>query len=322
MKRLFFSLCYILGLPALFRLLHKNALTIVLYHGVAPHLDQGIYNYRGKFLRPDIFEAQLKYLKKHYTVLSLDRALTLLQDGTLPSNSLVVTFDDGYRNFYDYAYPLLGKYGVPATVFLATDFVFKNEPLWVDRLEYAIGRGDGSRAEKIAHDEKTRARLKTLSPAIREHDLRNEEQISWTQFQDFTGDREVYAPLTKSQMSEMQLDHVSFGAHTRSHPILSTLTRAEQDDEIEGSRIDIAGAGLRASPAFAYPNGQRGDWNEDTETVLAAHGFTYALTTLEGVNTKKTRPLQLHRIVLDGTERMSVFANVVTGVRVFFKSLV
>lgn len=321
MKRFIFTLCYLLGLPALFRFLHRNGLTIVLYHGVAPKLDQGIYNYRGKFISPKQFEAQLVYFRRHYTVLPLERALQNMREGTLAPRTLAITFDDGYRNFHDFAHPLLKKHGMLATMFVTTDFVMRNEPLWVDRLEYAIGRSDGSRAEKIAHDTETRARFKTLAPATREHDLRNVEQTSWTQFNDFAGDRDVYAPLTKAHMSSMQLDGIAFGAHTRSHPILSTLSSDEQKSEIEGSREDLLQAGLRVSPVFAYPNGQRGDWSNETTAILERTGFSHALTTIEGVNTARTHRYELRRMVLDGTEKMTVFANVVSGVRLFLRSI-
>ena len=118
MKRFAMTILYYLGLPALFRFWHRNALTIVLYHGVAPKLTQGIYNYRGKFISPKSFEAQLQYFLKHYEVLSLERALTFMHEGTLPKNALVITFDDGYRNFLEYAYPLLTKYNMPSTMYV------------------------------------------------------------------------------------------------------------------------------------------------------------------------------------------------------------
>lgn len=244
-----------------------------------------------------------------------------MYDGTLAPNSLAITFDDGYRNFYEYAYPLLKKYSFSATMFVATDFVTRQQPLWVDRLEYAVGRQDGTRAEKIAHDARTRAAFKTIPPAQREHDLRNEEQTSFSQFTDFSGDRSVYAPLTKEQMAAMQLNGISFGAHTQSHPILSTLTEEEQHTEIEGSRTDLMQAGIRVSPIFAYPNGQAGDWNADTERALKVSGFTHALTTLEGGNSALTPPYELKRYVLDATDDFAVFANVVSGVRLFLKSI-
>jgi len=320
MKRVLFRLLALCGIPALFRYWHRQSLTVVLYHGVAPRIDQGIYNYRGKFITPGTFERQLEYLRTRYTILSLSDALEQLKDGTLPERALVITFDDGYRNFYLHAYPLLKAHNIPATIYLATDFVCRGVPLWVDRLEYAIGKSEGTRAEKVALDATTRAKFKKLTPLMREHDLRNVEQISWIKFEDFNDDRAVYEPLRHEEIMEMQGQGMTFGAHTKTHPILSTQLADEQRTEIEGSRHDLEALGVRVSPVFAYPNGQKNDWDPETETVLTAAGFTHALTTLEGVNDAQTHPLRLHRFTLDATEDFAVFANVVSGVRLFLKS--
>ncbi|MBP9757809.1 MAG: polysaccharide deacetylase family protein, partial [Candidatus Pacebacteria bacterium] len=114
----------------MFRFFHRHSLTIVLYHGVAPEAEgglaampaqaghAGIYNYRGKFIRPDVFERQVAYMNRHYTILPVDEALRRLDDGTLPDYALAITFDDGYRNFYEHAYPVLKASHTPATMYL------------------------------------------------------------------------------------------------------------------------------------------------------------------------------------------------------------
>ncbi len=254
-------------------------------------------------------------------MLPLRDALEMLEGGTLPERALVITFDDGYRNFYLHAYPELKARGLPATMYLATDFVCRNIPLWVDRLEYAIGKGEGTYAQMCALDAETRAKFKTLTPAMREHDLRNVEQIAWIKFEDFNDDRAVYEPLAREEIIEMQENGITFGAHTKTHPILTTQSVDQQRDEIETSRHDLDTFGVRVSPVFAYPNGQADDWSDVTETLLTSAGFTHALTTLEGVNDAHTHPLRLHRFTLDNTEDIAVFANVLSGVRLFLKSL-
>ncbi len=272
-------------------------------------------------MTPETFDAQLQYFKSHFTVLPLTDALSQLTSGTLPERALAITFDDGYRNFYTHAYPLLKKYTMTATVYLATDFVCRNVPLWVDRLEYSIGKHEGSYSELTVLDATTRATFKTLTPQRREHDLRNVEQIGWTKFEDFNDDRSVYAPLSSQEILELHAGGITFGAHTQSHPILATQTREEQFKEIDGSKRDITSLGIPVSPIFAYPNGQAGDWNDDTEAILKESGFTHALTTFEGTNTAQTAPYGLKRFALDATEDRAVFANVVSGVRLFLKSI-
>lgn len=321
MKRHLFWILNLCGFPALLRFWHRRSLTIVLYHGVAPRIDSGIYNYRGKFISPDVFTRQIALLKSWYTILPLDEAMTRYDNGTLPDNPLAITFDDGYRNFYEFAYPILKSAGVPATVYLATDFVCRRVPLWVDRLEYAIGHGTGSKLEKISRDEKMRDHLKTLSPERREAELTEIERSSGRTFDSFDGERAVYEPLSREEIAEMSTHGISYGAHTRTHPILATQPEDAQKKEIEGSRSDIQAFGVPVSTIFAYPNGQTGDWNQTTEKVLEVGGFTHALTTLEGVNNDHTHPFRLRRFALDATEDIATFANIVSGVRLFLKSL-
>jgi peptidoglycan/xylan/chitin deacetylase (PgdA/CDA1 family) len=309
------------GVPALFRFGHRHSLTIVLYHGVAPSEEIGIYNYRGKFITPSAFEHHLQYFKKNHVVLPLEDAVRMLDDGSLPDYALAITFDDGYRNFYTHAYPLLQRYNMSATMFLATDFVCRKVPLWVDRLEYATGKQEGTYAEKIALDARTRAALKTIPAAKREHDLRNIEQAVFSPFNNFNDERSVYAPLSREEILELQDAGMSFGAHTKTHPILSTQSQAEQFEEINGSKKDLEALGVRVSPVFAYPNGQAQDWNDTTEALLTQLDFSHAVTTFEGANTAAVPRLRLRRYVLDATEDMAVFANVVSGVRLFLKSL-
>jgi len=166
-------LCQSLGITALVRFLHRRSLTILLYHGVAPQTARptSIANYRGKFIKPAYFAAQLRYLQRHYTIMPLEEAVARMNAGTLPPYALAITFDDGYENNYQYAFPILKELHLPATFFVTTDFVFKRTPLWVDRLEYALDAARGSKSERIALDSKEREQLKKVPTDERERQL-------------------------------------------------------------------------------------------------------------------------------------------------------
>jgi peptidoglycan/xylan/chitin deacetylase (PgdA/CDA1 family) len=92
---------------------------IICYHCVK---DEG-----DSYLRPTRigdFENQMRYLSMRYHPIALERMAQFLQNGTpLPPKAIAVTFDDGYRDNYENAYPILKRYNIPATVFLATDFI-------------------------------------------------------------------------------------------------------------------------------------------------------------------------------------------------------
>lgn len=323
MKRLLWHACYYLGLPVLARALNRNKLTVVLYHGVDKPRDLGTYNYRKKYITPGAFERHLRYYAAHHTVMALDDAVAALRNGTLPPRALAITFDDGYRNNYTHAFPLLKRYSMPATVFVTTNFVVNKEPLWVDRLEYAINAGmrNASYAEKVAYDERERARLKLLPHTERMRALEELERSCGVQLTDFGGNRAVYAPLTKADMEEMGVHGIMFGAHTESHPILRTLDAEGQRSEIANSNTALSLLTPTRSKVFAYPNGQVGDMDEATAAIVRKCGFDAALTTLPGVNDTATDPYMLKRFTLDGTDEFPFFVVTASGVRTIITSI-
>ena len=108
--------------------LTKNQIRILAYHRFA--------NGHGS---PGYFERQVCYLKKSFNIIDLQSCLEFLtgRRGKL-TNSVLITVDDGYQDFYNVAFPILRKYHVPATVFLTVDFIDKRIWLWHDFLNFAI----------------------------------------------------------------------------------------------------------------------------------------------------------------------------------------
>jgi len=100
--------------------------SILMYHQVVEF--DSLLSHRATFCHIRPFKSQMAYLHNFgYNVISLGNALnTLFFDGTLSKHSVVLTFDDGYQNFYDYAFPVLRKYGFPAIVFLISNLIGKN----------------------------------------------------------------------------------------------------------------------------------------------------------------------------------------------------
>jgi peptidoglycan/xylan/chitin deacetylase (PgdA/CDA1 family) len=213
---------------------------------------------------------------------------------------------------------VLRAHSVPATVYITTDFVDKKKPLWVDRLEYAIGMApqgkDISKEEKISTDIALRQKLKSYSTTKREEKLSELEEGAGILLKDFTGEAMVYAPLSWEECRMMRPWRIAFGAHTCSHPILSKIPLLEAREEIRESRKIVSDALGGVSPIFAYPNGQDGDFTKETRTILRELGFRGALTTIPGVNSKKTDPFTLKRISMDKTEDWDIFLLTTSGV--------
>jgi hypothetical protein len=114
--------------------------------------------------RRDALERQFAHLRRYYRPTSLAELGGMLANGVEPPRgTVVVTADDGYRDFYRVAYPLLRKYRIPATLFVSTGFVDGLCPLWVDRVTWCLGRGSAGRGLK--------ENLKLLDPQARNAEL-------------------------------------------------------------------------------------------------------------------------------------------------------
>jgi len=318
MKQLLSLLFAALGVHLIARWVHRKELLILLYHGIDDRVGPRLFNYRGKFMARRTFTKQLRYLQRHYTILPLDEALERLDRGTLPLHALALTFDDGYRNNAQAGGEVLAKLGIPATFFITTNFVEKKEPLWVDRLEYILDHDsryqDYGVQELIALDAKKRLELKKIHPIERDKvldALSNEAGVSFPNFKD---DREQYAPMSWLEAARLCAAGHAIGAHTKSHPILSHLTREQAREEIEGSQAAIRASVSCESKVFCYPHGNPTDFTEETKALVRHAGFTAALSTIPGYNTAQTDRFALRRYSLDNFPTYPEFLLTITGV--------
>ncbi len=259
--------------------------------------------------------------------MALDEAVECLANSRpLPDYPMAITFDDGYGNFYDYAYPIIKKYVVPSTIFLVSDFIEKKAPLWTDRLEYAVNMSQDPRLkmdkEKITADIALRNYLKTLPEQEKEEKLKQIEKESGNFLRDFSSERQVYAPLKSEQISEMGNNGVKFGCHTKSHPILTNVPIETAETEIRDSKNALCGKIRNLSNIFSYPNGQKKDFNETIENIAKKEGFRAALTTIPGFNNQSAFDLYaLKRFSMDKTENFSEFLATISGVKLSFQRI-
>jgi len=275
--------------------LPSSRLSILTYHGVSERSDDlGVL--AGLHIPVGVFDDQMAYLRKRHPVLPLDEALERLDAGRpLPRGAVSISFDDGYRNNYDVAFPVLRRHGLPATIFLTTRFVGGERMIWHDRVAHALrttratelklGQYSfelGSSAARLRAFAGITSTLKKVSePEMLAALIRLEEQC---------GVGESSAPaLPDSQIMSWDQARtmrdsglVAFGSHTVSHPILSRLTPERLREELEQSRREIERElGTRCS-LLAYPNGQPEDLSEEVVRCAAEAGYAYSLTTILG----------------------------------------
>ena len=140
MKKVFILLClvvvFLLGFYFIW-VIPRYAVPILMYHDIN-------YGKGSFFVSPDNFNKQMEYIKKHgYEVITLDELVTSIKNKkSLGRNKVVITFDDGYKDNFKYAYPVLKKFGFPATIFIITGFV-DNNPAFLKWEEVAVMSKDG-----------------------------------------------------------------------------------------------------------------------------------------------------------------------------------
>ena len=161
MRDIFYAFLYRLaGRSSLFSILQPPLAHCVALSWCRTETNQGIYNYKRKHISPEAFKEHLGFrYARHYTVLPLDKSFRMLRERTLPRHRAGDNFGSTAIKISTLMrYPLSKEFRMPATIFVASDFVLKKKPLWVDRLEYAIGQKKLSREERIAEDSRLRRR--------------------------------------------------------------------------------------------------------------------------------------------------------------------
>ena len=108
-----------------------------MYHRVLPHKEVEYGLQAGMYVEPETFEMQIEYLKKYFNIIQLSEInnhTITSQITSWKSPTCILTFDDGWYDFYLYVFPILKKYRVPATVFLPTRYINTEDIFWTDRV--------------------------------------------------------------------------------------------------------------------------------------------------------------------------------------------
>jgi peptidoglycan/xylan/chitin deacetylase (PgdA/CDA1 family) len=274
-----------------------NVARIFMFHGV------GDSDYPA-----EVFEKQLRFLKRHFEIISLGVLTERIGSKKPLANSVVLTFDDGLRNNCSIAYPILKKFDAPATFFVCSGLIENQRWLWNQesrsrlRSLEAWRRGELVRRwganrftgtdDVATHDVETIIQwMKTLPLKTRiayEQELRDVT----TEFQPTEEQRIQYDVMNWEELRSLDPAFITIGSHTVNHPILSTLEPAELQFEIAESRRLLEQKLNRELSFFCYPNGAF-DSNVVAETRKV---YRAAVTTEPGFVTGASDLFQLPRI--------------------------
>ena len=265
-----------------------NGVLILNYHRIgnrhASLLDRNLWS-----ATDEDFDAQIGMIAKSFDVIGLDDLDTVFRAGS--GRFVMITFDDGYRDNYTNAYPILKSYGVPATFFITTGFLDVPKVPWWDEIAWIVR---SSKLEALdvnpwtvtpvlfdePHREFAINRLLSIYKAL--PGTATEDYISFLADKLQTGRipnriaNELW--MTWNMIREMKNNGMTFGGHTVNHPIMANLPPDEQDYEIKECRRRLVEELGEPLVAFSYPVGGPKSFNGHTRAALVRHGFHWGFT--------------------------------------------
>lgn len=296
----------------------KNSQTfsILCYHGVYPDdTEFGELNSSGKHVSESVFEAQIASLVQNHTLISMsDIVRAYLAKESIPNGAVAVTFDDGFHNNVANAWPILEKYGVPATVYLATGYIGSDRVMRMDTIEAIVFLSGLPKLvievgkEELSFDLDTMRNrresffgLKKLCKELPRDaaekmiiDLSNQAPRCEI-FQ-----RPEYRFMTWEDARKMaQSELIELGAHTVDHFPLSTLDQDEIEYQIKGSIQAIESELNQRCIHFAYPEGRACDYDQRAIDFLIEEKIFIAPNAVAGTNLcYQINPYHLNRILV------------------------
>jgi peptidoglycan/xylan/chitin deacetylase (PgdA/CDA1 family) len=323
---------------------HRGQVSILTYHRVvSEEMVRGAHIQAGMYVLAQSFASHMRYLRKRFSIVTLERLLELWRTDVIDPGTAycAITFDDGWLDNYDYAFPLLKTHGVPATIFLATDYIGTPRWFWPDQIAFVLGQA--RRKTKAVDILKVVSRLISAMPQVDESErgkvqwtfqsgqsIDTDTLIEWCKglkadavlpFVERLG-QELCVDLPRKrvllnwdEVREMARHGVTFGSHSCSHRIMTQLSVSETRKELTGSWQAMLQQGIKPVPVFCYPNGNA---NETVKALTRDNGYQAAFGCEVGLEGKRPNDLfALKRLSLheDLTSSTPLLALALSGLR-------
>ncbi len=313
------------GVVASARARTQDQAKILIYHSVAPQESPYVCGLEVT-VSPSLFEKQLDYLCNNYHIVTLQQLVSGLRQARLSKRTIVLTFDDGFRDNYELAWPILRKYGVSATIFLCTDVIGTGKVLWPHRLTYLmncvgvervleLAEGNWSVPDGISRSLTYLVIINLIARYVQMTDIETFLQGAFRHFGIVDPDRasaQLY--LGWAQVEEMMKAGIEFGNHTCSHSNLALLDQQGQRQEIIAARDRIIGAvPENLSISFAYPFGQVNHFTDLSEQIVQESGHSCALQGVSSPIVHGSSVYSLGRIYV-AAESLAQFACRIEGI--------
>ncbi len=296
----------------------RGGALILLYHRFGEGDEDGVT------VPPRVFARQVAHLKAHYRLVPLSVIADHFNAGMKPPRSLaVITVDDGYRDFYEAAFPILRRERAPATVFLVSEFVSQRAWMPADRAHFIAARAaSGDYQVEMGRE---RLRLALGDDASRDRAAARLNAALWA-LPDEEKDQAMaraaarlgvelparppdqFGALSWANAREMARSGIEFGSHTQTHPALTGASDEKLRRELSDSRALIEDELRTAADLFAYPHGEVDGRVRD---AVKRAGYRCAASSEPGFNDARSDALALRRI--QSEPDLPHFVQVVSG---------
>lgn len=336
LRQAIITLFHYLGIIYLYRFIHRRKIIILAIHGVMDNDGDSLWEPMRRQLSRKKLEEYLRILSGCYRFVSLPDAVEMLEGRRpLEPYSLAVTFDDGYRNNFTHALPILKRYRVPATFFVAAGFVDNPRPFWFDRIDYALqqvtmdGREisvasfrmnvkAGNRAELCRSYQEFRRTVKDIAipDSVFARDMEQLavqlEAEAGRALGDFQQNDDWSAIITWKQLKEASTNGITVGSHTVDHVRLGLVDADVALEQLVRSKQLIEERSGKPCHGVCFPSGS---FKEETIHLAREAGYKFGVTTIPGRNRPGDDVMALRRIglPLDVSWKEVLFRLAVSG---------
>lgn len=319
------------GVTRLMTKMHgQQQLTVLAYHRIndcqAASFDAYAPNVSATV---EEFKLQIDYVAENYAVISLDQLAAFVSgDGSLPNNALLITFDDGYLDNYENAFPVLQNYGLPAVIFLMTSRM--DSPTlrpWWDEVAYYFHHTKHPQTIELPLlgicslaniNEKTET-CDAFMEALKQVSEDEKQTIlaGLPTYFDMAPPNDPPMFMSWEQINTLVANGVACQPHTVTHPIMTRVPVEEARKQLVGAKQIIEEKTQQSAIAFAYPNGQLEDYNSEIIDVLKALDYKMAFTLQSGPMRNSDvllHPFEICRIFIGHRDTHDIFRLKLAGI--------
>ena len=307
----------------------RKEVRILAYHRIVDRTRA--YDRANVSASPEEFDRQVRYCKRNYDVIRFADLCDIFSGKvSCPRKTLLFSFDDGFADNYEIAYPILRSHGVSAAFFVATSYIGSKKLFWFDRVGFLLKHTskrnwsfeNGNTFEISSGNQEEAlcamlAALKQLPEADRERELQRLEALLGSS-QNVQVDA-INLPMNWAQLSEMSKNGMEILSHSHTHPVLAKLDAYEEIlEEVSTSKSMVQNEVGSPCQAMAYPVGTAGTIDSRVLSAVEESGYELACMLLNGVNVFPNADRhQLKRLIVSYEFRLPALASILALPEVF-----